>query len=72
MSAKELSSIVIALEHGTLLEWYLRPSEMNGGELVRAARTVLLRGILNEPEPSVDLADLVAPEKKKITAKSSI
>jgi AcrR family transcriptional regulator len=46
---RELASIVLALEHGTLLEWYFRSSEINGGELVRTARTLLLEGILHEP-----------------------
>lgn len=49
LTPSALTSIVLALEHGTLLEWYLRSSEMNGGDLVRAARTVLLDGILSQP-----------------------
>jgi AcrR family transcriptional regulator len=49
LKPRELASIVLALEHGTLLEWYFRSAEMNGGELVRTARTVLLEGILQDP-----------------------
>jgi AcrR family transcriptional regulator len=44
--AREFAAIVLALEHGTLLEWYFRSAELDGVELVRAARSVLLGGVL--------------------------
>ena len=43
---QELAAVVMALEHGTLTEWYLRSKVLDGPQLVRAARHVLLSGIL--------------------------
>lgn len=43
---QELAAVVMALEHGTLMEWYLRSKALDGPQLVRAARHVLLSGIL--------------------------
>ncbi|MGE3367055.1 MAG: TetR/AcrR family transcriptional regulator [Rhizobiaceae bacterium] len=48
LNTKELAAVILALEHGTLLEWYCRAGELNGKELVRAARTVLLNGITKD------------------------
>ena len=48
LSTKELAAVILALEHGTLLEWYCRSGELDGKELVRAARTVLLNGIIDD------------------------
>lgn len=41
--------MVLALEHGTLLEWYFRSNQLSGPELVRTARTLLLQGMLKDP-----------------------
>ncbi len=61
--ARELAAIVLALEHGTLLEWYFRSEELDGAELVRAARTILLRGLTRSE---------TAPQKKRSrTSKTS-
>jgi AcrR family transcriptional regulator len=49
VDARELAAVVMALEHGTLMEWYCRSESLNGPDLVRAARHVLLRGILQKP-----------------------
>jgi AcrR family transcriptional regulator len=46
VSAKEAAAIVIAMHNGTLLEWYCRPKELRGRELVRALRKTLLEGIV--------------------------
>jgi AcrR family transcriptional regulator len=46
--ARELTAIILALEHGTLLEWYFRSGTLDGAELVRAARTVLLGGVMQK------------------------
>lgn len=51
--ARELTAIVLALEHGTLLEWYFRSGNLDGAELVRAARTVLLNGVTHTAESAV-------------------
>ena len=52
VSPKAFASIIMALEHGTLLEWYFRGQELNGPELVRAARTLLLDGLVRRPAPA--------------------
>jgi hypothetical protein len=43
-----LAAIIIAPEHGTLLEWYCRSSVLDGQEFVRAAREVLLNELRSE------------------------
>lgn len=45
---RELAAVVMALEHGTLMEWYCRSDTLNGPGLVRAARHVLLKGVLKD------------------------
>ena len=45
---RETAAVVMALEHGTLMEWYCRSNTLNGPALVRAARRVLLKGVLKE------------------------
>ena len=49
VAPRELAAVVMALEHGTLMEWYCRSDSLNGPELVRAARHVLLHGLLRPP-----------------------
>lgn len=45
VSTKELASVVVASHNGTLMEWYCRADELDGEELVRALRSVLVVGI---------------------------
>ncbi|MDB5430861.1 MAG: hypothetical protein JWP35_1977 [Caulobacter sp.] len=52
VGAREFASIIMALEHGTLLEWYFRGRSLDGPELVRAARTLLLDGVMRRPAPT--------------------
>jgi len=47
LDTRELAAVVLALQHGTLMEWYCRSGTLNGQGLVRAARVVLLDGILH-------------------------
>lgn len=47
LDAREMASVVMALQHGTLMEWYCRSEVLNGTGLVRAARVALLDGILH-------------------------
>jgi AcrR family transcriptional regulator len=47
LDTRELAAVVLALQHGTLMEWYCRSDSLNGQGLVRAARVVLLDGILH-------------------------
>ncbi len=42
-----MAAVVMALQHGTLMEWYCRSGTLNGPGLVRSARVVLLDGILS-------------------------
>lgn len=51
VDARELASVIMALQHGTLLEWYCRSDVLSGPGLVRAARVVLLNGILKPTPP---------------------
>ncbi len=48
LHCRELCAIVMAIHDGTFLEWYRRSQALNGPDLVRALRGVLLRGILND------------------------
>jgi len=45
----ELVSVVLAVNQGCYLEWYRRRGELNGEDLVRALRTVVLHGVLAPP-----------------------
>lgn len=47
LDTRELSAVVLALQHGTLMEWYCRSDSLNGPGLVRSARVILLDGILH-------------------------
>jgi AcrR family transcriptional regulator len=47
LDTRELTAVVLALQHGTLMEWYCRSGSLNGKGLVRAARVVLLDGVLH-------------------------
>jgi AcrR family transcriptional regulator len=51
LDTRELAAVVVALQHGTLMEWYCRSDTLNGQGLVRAARVVLLDGILKGARP---------------------
>jgi AcrR family transcriptional regulator len=46
LDAREMTAVVMALQHGTLMEWYCRSGTLDGPGLVRSARVVLLDGIL--------------------------
>ena len=46
VDAREMAAVIMALQHGTLMEWYCRSGTLNGQGLMRAARVVLLDGIL--------------------------
>lgn len=56
VDARELASVIMALQHGTLMEWYCRSNTLSGPGLVRAARLVLLKGIL-KPAQKTDGKD---------------
>ncbi|MGH3098784.1 MAG: TetR/AcrR family transcriptional regulator [Streptosporangiales bacterium] len=44
--ARELASVVMAVNQGCFLEWYRRRDELRGVDLVRALRTTVLHGVL--------------------------
>jgi TetR/AcrR family acrAB operon transcriptional repressor len=54
VDARELTAVILALQHGTLLEWYCRSNILSGPGLVRAARLVLLNGVMHKKEPTVE------------------
>jgi len=45
LPARELSAIVMASHDGTFLEWYRRSSMLDGPNLVRALRMIILNGL---------------------------
>jgi AcrR family transcriptional regulator len=51
LDARELAAVVLALQHGTLMEWYCRSDTLNGQGLVRSARVVLLDGLMHGLAP---------------------
>jgi AcrR family transcriptional regulator len=51
LDAREMAAVVMALQHGTLMEWYCRSGTLNGPGLVRSAREVLLDGLLHGTAP---------------------
>lgn len=44
---EELASVVLAVNQGCFLEWYRYSDDMNGQDLVRALRTMVLQGVLS-------------------------
>jgi len=54
VDARDLTAVILALQHGTLLEWYCRSATLSGPGLVRAARLVLLHGVLHKKGHGVD------------------
>lgn len=61
---KELVALVMANHDGTFLEWYRRSSELDGRNLVRTLRTVVLNG-LARPNGRASKPD-TAPKKKRL------
>jgi hypothetical protein len=51
LPVKELSAVLMANHDGTFLEWHRRSSELNGRNLVRALRSLVLQGVLRRPAP---------------------
>jgi len=51
LGERELVAVILALQHGTLMEWYLRSDLLNGQSLVRTARVVLMNGLLSSRSP---------------------
>ncbi|MFI5020716.1 MAG: TetR/AcrR family transcriptional regulator [Alphaproteobacteria bacterium] len=49
---KELSAVLMANHDGTFLEWHRRSSELNGRNLVRALRSLVLQGVLRRAAPA--------------------
>jgi predicted Zn-dependent protease len=48
-SMLSMAAMVLAINDGTFLEWFRRTEELNGVDLTRALRTVILGGILAQP-----------------------
>ncbi len=51
LGARELASVVVANHDGTFLEWYRRSPSLNGRNLVRALRSVVIAGV-RPPAPA--------------------
>jgi AcrR family transcriptional regulator len=50
---RELSSIVLAINDGTFLEWFRRSAQLDGQDLTRALRTTVLNGVtVHAPGPA--------------------
>lgn len=48
LETHEIAAIVMAMYNGTFMEWYCRPTYLQGRELVRSARQITLSGILKK------------------------
>lgn len=51
LDTRAMSAIIMAINNGTMMEWYCRSDMLNGRELVRAARAIALTGTLGKPQP---------------------
>jgi AcrR family transcriptional regulator len=71
---RELASVVLAINDGTFLEWFRRSSALDGRNLVKALRSVVLGGVMSRaqeaaPKPAgakpapLKLAGATAPRK---------
>lgn len=63
--ARELASVIEAINDGTFLEWYRRSSALDGGNLVKALRSVILAGL------STPAAEVAAPARRARAAPRS-
>jgi AcrR family transcriptional regulator len=45
---RELAAIVLAMNDGTFLEWFRRSEDLDGASLVRALRTTVLGGVVQQ------------------------
>ena len=43
-----MSGIIMAINNGTMMEWYCRSDEHSGRELARAGRVIALSGVLKK------------------------
>jgi AcrR family transcriptional regulator len=48
LPAKELTSIVLGAHDGTFLEWYKRSEALNGRDLARSLRNLIIKGLKNQ------------------------
>lgn len=46
MRPREFASMIVAVHDGMMLEWHIRGADINGQELVRNVRKMLLNGII--------------------------
>ena len=46
VDVKSMSGIMMAINNGTMMEWYCRSGEHSGRELARAGRVIALSGVL--------------------------
>jgi AcrR family transcriptional regulator len=78
---RELASVVLAINDGTFLEWFRRSGALDGRNLVKALRSVVLGGVMSQAEEAaprrasakpapLKLADAAAP--RKTTAKVAV
>jgi AcrR family transcriptional regulator len=54
LDTRAMSAIIMAINNGTMMEWYCRSDMLNGQELVRAARAIALTGTLGTPQPPAE------------------
>lgn len=66
LDTRELTAVVIAVYNGTFMEWYCRPKELAGRELVRSAREVTLNGILRHMYKPAKKSAKPVPRRAKV------
>ena len=60
---RELASVILAINDGTFLEWFRRSATLDGRNLVKALRSVVLGGVTAQPG---QVAAVPAPRKRAI------
>lgn len=60
---RELASVVLAINDGTFLEWFRRSGTLDGRNLVKALRSVVLGGVTAQP---AQVAAVLAPRKRAV------
>ena len=51
--ARELATMIMAVHDGTFLEWHRRKQRLNGRQLVRAMRAIVVDGLAARSQPNV-------------------
>lgn len=69
--ARELASVVLAINDGTFLEWFRRSGALDGRNLVKALRSVVLGGVTAQAGEAAPKRAAARPAPRKTAVKTA-